>query len=217
MPDLDLLVNRALSLQAQTPGRTILGIAGPPGSGKTTLVRALLAALEPRLPGRVAWLPMDGFHLADSTLRFLGRLDAKGAIDTFDGYGYLASLRRIHAETDHAVYAPDFDRTLEQPIAGGVVIPPSADLVLTEGNYLLDESVPWSAVRAELAEVWFCDVPGDARRERLVARHVEFGKAPEVAAAWVETVDEGNARRVERTRDRADLIVDTSGSGSGAA
>ncbi|GGI38658.1 nucleoside/nucleotide kinase family protein [Cnuibacter physcomitrellae] len=196
-------------MRARSSGRAILGITGAPGSGKTTLVRRLLAALEPVMPGRVAWLPMDGFHLADSTLRSLGRLDAKGAIDTFDGYGYLATLRRIHAETTHTVYAPDFDRVLEQPLAGGIAIPPSTELVLTEGNYLLDGSAPWSSVRAELAEVWFCDVPDDVRRERLVARHVEFGKSPDAAAAWVESVDEANARRVQSTRDRADLVVET--------
>lgn len=163
------------------------------------------------MPGRVAWLPMDGFHLADSTLRSLGRLDAKGAIDTFDGYGYLATLRRIRAETTHTVYAPDFDRVLEQPLAGGVAIPPSAELVLTEGNYLLDESGPWASVRGELAEVWFCDVPDAVRRERLVARHVEFGKSPDAAAAWVDSVDDVNARRVQGTRERADLVVDILG------
>ncbi|AXH34681.1 nucleoside/nucleotide kinase family protein [Humibacter sp. BT305] len=207
----DPLVERALAVRARTPGRAILGITGAPGSGKTTLVHRLLAALEPVMPGRVAWLPMDGFHLADSTLRSLGRLDAKGAIDTFDGYGYLATLRRIRAETTHTVYAPDFDRVLEQPLAGGVAIPPSAELVLTEGNYLLDESGPWASVRGELAEVWFCDVPDAVRRERLVARHVEFGKSPDAAAAWVDSVDDVNARRVQGTRERADLVVDILG------
>lgn len=205
----DPLAERALAVRARSSGRAILGITGAPGSGKTTLVRRLLAALEPVMPGRVAWLPMDGFHLADSTLQSLGRLEAKGAIDTFDGYGYLATLRRIHSETSHTVYAPDFDRVLEQPLAGGVAIPPSAELVLTEGNYLLDGSAPWSSVRAELAEVWFCDVSDDVRRERLVARHVEFGKSPDAAAAWVESVDEVNARQVQSTRERADLLVDT--------
>ncbi|BDZ65390.1 hypothetical protein GCM10025877_23280 [Agromyces mangrovi Wang et al. 2018] len=155
---------------------------------------------------RAALLPMDGFHLADVELERLGRLDRKGAIDTFDGWGYLAALRRV-AESREIVYAPGFERTLEQPIAGAVPIEPGVQLVVTEGNYLLMRDEPWSLVPSVLAETWFVDVPDDLRRARLVARHVEFGKSPDAAEAWVREVDEVNARAIIARRGVADLVV----------
>jgi pantothenate kinase len=150
---------------------------------------------------------MDGFHLADVELQRLERLDRKGAIDTFDGYGYLALLQRIRAQPPHIVYAPAFDRTIEQPVAGSIPVKPEHRLVVTEGNYLLDDHEPWQAVRAQLDEVWFIDVPRDERRRRLIARHATFGKSLEEAEAWVRDVDERNADRIESTRDKADFVV----------
>jgi pantothenate kinase len=197
------LVDRATAL-LRGPGRAVLGITGSPGSGKSTLAAALLAALP---AGAVGHVPMDGFHLADVALRALGRLDAKGAPDTFDAAGYLALLRRLRDPAEDVVYAPAFERDLEQPLAGAIAVAPGAGLVLTEGNYLLLDRGRWPAVRAELDEVWFCDPDPDVRTARLVARHVRFGKEPARAAAWVEAVDVPNADAVQRTRERADLLV----------
>jgi pantothenate kinase len=203
--DVDALIAR-IEMLTSAAERVLLGITGSPGSGKSTLAAALAEALRARrIP--VAWVPMDGFHLADVELDRLGRRDRKGAIDTFDGHGYLALLRRIAVETRNTVYAPSFERTLEQPIAGAIAVEPGTRVVLTEGNYLLDESAPWADVRAALTEVWFCEVPDAVRRERLVARHVEFGKTPEHARQWVDTVDQPNAERIEAAGHRADLVV----------
>jgi len=199
------LVDRAAALAAHGD-RVVLGIVGEPGSGKTTLTLALKAALESRgVP--VAWLPMDGFHLGDASLDVLGLRSRKGAVETFDGWGYLAALRRVLTEVGNPVYVPGFERTLEQPIAADRVIPPGPALVLTEGNYLLDETAPWGLVREAAAEIWYADVPQDLRRSRLIARHVAFGKTRAEAEAWVAAVDEPNAERIRARRERADLIV----------
>lgn len=198
----DGLVDRARAL-AGSGRRAVLGVAGSPGSGKTTLVAAIAAALGPL----AAHVPMDGFHLADAELARLGRSGRKGAADTFDAGGYVALLRRLRADAEDVVYAPAFERDLEQPVAGSIAVPRAARLVLTEGNYLLLDEPGWREVRDELDEVWFCAVRGDLRRARLVARHVEFGKSPDAAAAWVAAVDDPNAALVERTRPRADLVV----------
>jgi pantothenate kinase len=203
--DQNRLVGRIEELAA-VHDRVLLGITGSPGAGKSTLAAGLAEALRTRgVP--VAAVPMDGFHLADVELDRLGRRERKGAIDTFDGYGYLALLRRVARETGNTVYAPTFDRTIEQPVAGAIAVEPGTRVVLTEGNYLLDESEPWGEVREALTEVWFCDLPDDVRRQRLVARHIRFGKTPAHARQWVDEVDQRNAERIETARRLADLVV----------
>ncbi len=190
--------------------RRIIGIAGAPGAGKTTYAEKLVA--ESQSDGVVAaYLPMDGFHLADEALRSLGLLDRKGAPETFDAWGYAALLRRLRGRPDHVVWAPAFERVLEQPLAGAVRVGPEVELVVTEGNYLLLDRPEWQAVRAELDEVWFLDSPDDVRRQRLVARHVEFGKSPAEAEDWVTRVDDVNAALVATGRGTADRVVDAQG------
>ena len=126
----------------------------------------------------VAHVPMDGFHLADVALRRLGRLQAKGAPDTFDAGGYVALLRRLRADAEDVIYAPAFERDLEQPLAGAIAVPRAARLVLTEGNYLLVDDDRWPQVRRELAEVWFCDPDPEVRMAQLIARHVAVRQGP---------------------------------------
>ncbi len=202
----DDLLTRARGL---TDGsrRAVLGIAGSPGAGKTTLAEALVRELNGSGDPWVAHVPMDGFHLADIELDRLGLRDRKGAPDTFDAAGYAALLRRVREEDDGIVYAPGFERVLEQPIAGAIPVPPSIRLVVTEGNYLLLETGPWVRVRQQLDEVWFCGLDERERLRRLTARHEEFGKDHEEAVAWALGTDQHNADLVAATRDRADLIV----------
>jgi pantothenate kinase len=151
---------------------------------------------------------MDGFHLADVELVRRGLRERKGAPETFDGWGYAALLARLHEEREHDVLAPAFERHLEQPLAGAIAVPPEVRFVVTEGNYLLLDEPPWQAVRARLDAVWHVTTDDAVRLPRLVARHVAFGKDPERAREWVESVDEPNARAVEAARARADLVLD---------
>ena len=187
--------------------RRIIGVAGAPGAGKTTYAERLVADSE-RDGVPAAYVPMDGFHLADVALSSLGILDRKGAPETFDAWGYAALLRRLRERPDHVVWAPGFERVLEQPLAGAIAIGSEPELVVTEGNYLLLDRPEWRAVRAELDEVRFLDCPDDLRRPRLVARHVEFGKSPAEAEAWVTRVDDANAALVAASRERADRIIE---------
>ncbi|MGW2635845.1 nucleoside/nucleotide kinase family protein [Streptomyces sp. NPDC001348] len=202
----DDLLARARSLAEQGP-RALLGIAGSPGAGKSTLAEHLVRALNGTGRPWVAHVPMDGFHLADAELDRLGRRDRKGAPDTFDAAGYAALLGRLREERDEVVYAPGFERVLEQPLAGAIAVPPTARLVVTEGNYLLLDTGVWPRVRGRLDEVWFCELDEQERLRRLVARHEEFGKTHEEAVAWVMRSDQPNAELIAATRGRADLVV----------
>jgi pantothenate kinase len=195
--DTQAAVERARSLAAAGE-RRILGIAGPPGGGKSTVARAVVAEL-----GELARLvPMDGFHLAQAELVRLGRRDRMGAPDTFDSGGYARLLERLRGDED-VVYAPEFRREIEEPIAGANAIPRHVPLIVTEGNYLL----LWEFVRPLLDEAWYVETDEELRLQRLIQRHIQFGKTPEYARAWVLRSDQRNAEVVAATADKADVLV----------
>ena len=184
--------------------RKLLGLVGAPGAGKSTLAAALLAALGER----AQVVPMDGFHLANIELQRLGRADRKGAPDTFDSAGYVALLQRLRTQgDDEIVYAPEFRREIEEPVAGAIAVLPATQLVITEGNYLLHDAGAWAGVAGLLDEVWFVDVDDALREARLVQRHRHFGRSEEAARAWVEQTDAPNARLIAATRDRAHHVL----------
>jgi pantothenate kinase len=200
--DLDALIARARQLLV-SPSRRILGLTGAPGSGKSRLAGELVDALG----ADAVLVPMDGFHLADAELKRLGSHDRKGALDTFDAGGYVALLRRLRETTEPVVYAPTFRRDIEEPIAGSICVPSNVPLVVTEGNYLLSPDGAWSAVRGLLDEVWYLEPDDDDRLDRLVRRHMEFGRDLEAANAWARGTDKRNADGIAATKTLADLIV----------
>jgi pantothenate kinase len=202
LDDLDAVLARALRL-ADGGRRAVLGIAGPPGGGKSTLAELVVAGLG----DRAALVPMDGFHLAQPELVRLGRRDRMGAPDTFDAAGYVALLARLRSQDDGIVYAPAFRREIEEPIAGALAIPRSVPLIVTEGNYLLLADGDWARVRPLLDEAWYVEMDEDTRLSWLIQRHIDFGKAPEAARAWVMRSDQANAAVVAATRERADVVV----------
>lgn len=200
------LHERALGLADTRGGRVLIAIVGAPGAGKSTIAENLVDRLGPR----GALVPMDGFHLSQRQLERLGRAERKGAPDTFDADGLAHLLARIRDSRVRDVYAPEFDREIEEPIAAGLVVPAGSDIVLVEGNYLLLDEGPWRAMRALFDEAWFIRIPDAERSARLVRRHEQFGRSNGAAKAWVEAVDEPNARLVESSAARADLIVQQS-------
>ena len=213
----DLLARDAIALVSDSP-RAILGVAGSPGAGKSTLVEALLERIRAVVGADwVAHVPMDGFHLADAQLDRIGARGRKGAPETFDVAGYAHLLERVKREVDAPVYVPGFERMLEQPLAAVLVVLPSARLVVTEGNYLLLDDPGWERARRVMDAVWFVASEETMRVERLVTRHIQFGKPPDEARAWVATTDQRNSDLVAGTIGRADRVIvnDTTGWGLG--
>lgn len=205
----DDAVDRAIRL-ATDGQRSVLGIAGAPGAGKSTLARRIVAGVDAALgAGTAVQVPMDGFHLANTALDALGRHDRKGAIDTFDGDGYVALVRRLVAGDEAVVWAPDFDRRVDEPVAGSIAVPQRTRLVVSEGNYLLDDSDPWAALADLFTETWFCAVDDTVRVDRLVGRHMRHGRDHEAARTWAVEVDGVNAVRVAPTVIRASRTVRT--------
>jgi pantothenate kinase len=184
-------------------GRTMLGLVGCPGSGKSTLSAAIIAHVASSVV-----VPMDGFHMLNVDLDRLGRRNRKGAPDTFDVNGYVTLLDRVRRQHNtQVVTAPRYDRAASAPVPDAITVEPAVALVITEGNYLLLDYEPWSAVGPLLDEVWFVDVDESLRVPRLIARHIEFGKTPDEAVEWVMRSDEANAVLVAATRSRADAVV----------
>lgn len=197
------LVEEALAL-VPAAGRAVLGLAGPPGAGKSTLARSLVDAIG----GVAAYVPLDGFHLSNAQLDRLGLRSRKGSEPSFDAFGYAALLARLVAAAGReAVYVPDFDRRLDEPVAARHLVPAEARLVVTEGNYLALDAPGWRAARALIDELWYVDVPEALRDARLVARHRHHGRSPGDARAWVDGNDRPNAALVATSRGRCDRVV----------
>jgi pantothenate kinase len=187
------------------PGtRVIVGIAGAPGSGKSTFAEWIRQQFG---PGQAVVVPMDGFHLGNAIIDGTPLRQRKGAMDTFDAGGYLSLLRRLVRRDEPVVYAPEFRRTLDEPVAASIAVPAEVPLIITEGNYLLMEQQPWKDIRAQLDEVWFVDTPPALRLSRLVERHVSFGMDRQAAEAWAAGPDETNAVLIQATRPAADRII----------
>lgn len=203
------LVRRVLGRAGS--GRYLVGIAGPPGAGKSTLAGLLRNAIDAEAGTAVAEIaPMDGYHLPNSMLRTTGSFARKGEPDTFDVAGYLAGLRRLRTTPlGKPVAWPTFDRRIDAPVPGGVVVDRQS-IVLTEGNYLLLDDFDgraWSAVRTLLDECWYLDAPRELIEDRLLRRHIRGGRTQAAAIRKVHESDLRNADLIATTMARADLIL----------
>ncbi|ADD40559.1 nucleoside/nucleotide kinase family protein [Stackebrandtia nassauensis] len=200
----------AAALVPDAGQRRVLGLAGPPAAGKSTLARELVDGLNRRFgPGTAANVPLDGFHLSNAQLERLGVADRKGAIFTFDVDGYLALLRRLLAERSRDVYVPDYDRTLHEPIAARHVVAPGVRLVVTEGNYLASPAEGWREIADLAIELWYVETPDEERLRRLVRRHSSGGRGVRAARERAHHNDVPNGELVKVDRDRCARVITT--------
>ena len=201
---LDQALSRAKDLATNSEKRIIIGIIGKPGAGKSTLSSHLIKNLPKET---TALVPMDGYHLSNLKLKKLSRADRKGAPDTFDVAGFVNLLKRIATDSTNDIYFPIFHREIEESIAAEGVVTKETKFIITEGNYLLHNKDGWQEVAPILTESWYVQVDDTLRLERLVNRHIKYGKEPKFAHDWAHGTDERNAQLVEGTKQRTSVIV----------
>ncbi|GAB3077885.1 nucleoside/nucleotide kinase family protein [Pedococcus soli] len=195
------------ALLADLGRRIIVGFAGAPGSGKSTLAAQVCAELGTQ----AVLVPLDGWHLSAAVTRQLGMADRRGAPETFDAAGFLVLLRRIRTQGEFeggpTIFAPEYRREIEEPVAGAVAIGPEVPIIVTEGNYLLLDQPIWREVRSLLTLTYYVQLDPSERLRRLVRRHQEYGKSSAAAESWVRSSDEANTRLIEEHRLPPDRVI----------
>jgi len=198
-------IARTLINRAGDKRRFIVAIAGPPGAGKSTLADALVVALQ-ALGESAEVLPMDGFHMDNGVLQEKGLLSRKGAPETFDVRGFLDIIRAVRV-AEGEVLVPVFDRSRELAIAASRVIEVSTRFVLVEGNYLLLDRAPWSALDGEFDYEILISPPVATLEERLMDRWRGYGLSEEAARAKTQDNDLKNGALVRDHYRGADIIL----------
>lgn len=195
--------------QNHSDKRILLGIIGPPATGKSTFANDLVTQINEFLESDTAiGVPMDGFHLPNATLREQGTWEIKGRPETFDAEGFINLLTGLHDSPDQTARAPVFDRATDEPVADGLTVEPHHHILIIEGNYLLYDKPPWDKARALLTEVWYLDAPpGNAVSERLRVRHANRGLSADEVEIKIASTDGPNALLIESTRARAERII----------
>ena len=187
--------------------RTIVAIAGPPGSGKSTIAARIVDELNSTERGSAAVLGMDGFHYDDLVLNERGWRARKGAPETFDVAGLEHLLARLRNNSEQEIAVPVFDRALEISRAGALIIPRSTRFVIVEGNYLLLRQVPWTNLLRYYDMTVFLQVEERVLRERLEMRWRLFGFNNEEVQAKVVQNDLPNALLVTSQSQSPDFLI----------
>lgn len=191
----------------RSTARVMIALAGAPGSGKSTLAGWLCALLNEDAPDSAAVLPMDGYHFDDRVLEARGLRARKGAPETFDVAGLHHMLERLKRNAEPEIAVPVFDRDLEIARAGAMLIPQSVRMLIVEGNYLLLDREPWSALRGLFDITVMIEVAEETLRARLRERWRGYGLPAETIAAKVDGNDIPNGRFVRAASAAPDFIV----------
>ncbi|MBX2840015.1 MAG: hypothetical protein KTR35_24375 [Gammaproteobacteria bacterium] len=174
----------------------LVGISGPPASGKSTISGLLRTEVNKLLGSEsVAVVPMDGFHLDNQVLEAQQLLAVKGSPRTFDTAGFQSLLKRV-AAAETPIYYPVFDRDRDLSINAGGAVEAHHSIVLVEGNYLLLNEPIWRDIATLFELTISIDVPMEQIRQRLRQRWVSQGLGEETVNRKLENNDLPNAKLV---------------------
>ncbi|MBD3307242.1 nucleoside/nucleotide kinase family protein [candidate division KSB3 bacterium] len=206
---------RAMAQQAAAQaGRYVVFLAGPPGSGKTSL-GALWETLARQFDRNISvqTLPMDGFHYPNTILdaRTIVRngetiplQKVKGSPESFDLDRIISALRDLHAGREFAW--PRYDRQLHDVVTDAIPVN-STGIVIVEGNYLLLDEPRWRTLKPLAALRIFVECEEALVRERLLARMLRGGRTPEAAVRHYEFNDRPNYYRIMQHRLESDVVL----------
>jgi pantothenate kinase len=194
-----------LVVKAAGRDRYIIGIAGAPGSGKSTFADALFKALLAKGESAVV-VPMDGYHFDDIVLNARGHRARKGAWYTFDAPGFVHLIKRIKS-SDPDIAIPVFDRTMELSRAAAEVIDAETRFIIVEGLYLLLKREPWDLLKPLFDISVFVNVAKTELERRLTKRILDHGHDEAYAKNWIASNDMLNADEVIANSAVADLII----------
>uniref|UniRef100_A0A914YZQ1 Phosphoribulokinase/uridine kinase domain-containing protein n=1 Tax=Panagrolaimus superbus TaxID=310955 RepID=A0A914YZQ1_9BILA len=176
------LSQNAIDLFNQNGGfkRIMIGLAGPPGSGKTTTAQKVCEKINEFIAdGAATVLPMDGFHIPRKKLQEMENPEylfkRRGAPFTFDSEALLAIIKKLKSNKETTVKAPSFDHALKDPIQDDIEIPASIKLIILEGNYLLLKDPVWFEISEEFDQKWLITADWEIIKDRLIQRHLKAG------------------------------------------
>ena len=204
---LSRLVPHILEMKTQAHARIAIGIAGGPGTGKSTLATEIVTMLNATHPGSAQLVPMDGFHIRHARLEAMGQTDFKGAPYTFEGAAFVSFLHHLKGART-AVSGPGYSRKIEDVVEDAFTVGPDVRVLVVEGNYLLLTEGPFAGVRPLLDYAVFIDVPRDLVEARLLRRHAEEGLfSEERNRAHIARNDLPNYDLVGLSQNRADVVI----------
>ncbi|MCV6822961.1 MULTISPECIES: nucleoside triphosphate hydrolase [Halocynthiibacter] len=198
-----------ISSLKQDGARTIVAIAGPPASGKSTLAEAVVRSLNAQAASEIPaaeLVPMDGYHLDNRILKARGLLARKGAPETFDAAGFCDAIKRLQS-TEKELFFPIFDRQLDLSIANAIAIHQETPIIVVEGNYLLLKSDPWKSLANVYSATVFVSPTLEVLENRLIQRWIEHGFDSPTALKRAKMNDLPNAALVVNNSVAADLTL----------
>ena len=184
--------------------RLMIGVAGPPAAGKSTLAELLVDRLNENAGTHAALVPMDGYHLDNDELDRRNLRDRKGAPQTFDAEGFVALVEQI-SQSNEAVSYATFDRTNDCTVPDSASVSAETNVVVVEGNYLLLNTHPWSELNAIFDLSIFIRPSIRTLEERLIERWLNYGFDRAAAENKASGNDIPNARTILDSSIQADL------------
>ena len=198
------IICKQITERAKAGKRMMIGVAGPPAAGKSTLAELLVDRLNESADTNAALVPMDGYHLDNEALDALNLRERKGAPQTFDADGFVALVSQISGSSDAVSYAT-FDRTNDRTVPNSASVAANTDIVVVEGNYLLLNTEPWSQLKALFDLSIFIRPSIKTLEERLIQRWLSYGFEQEAAEKKALSNDIPNARTILDQSSQADL------------